>query len=447
MNDVININRIFNYDYAFKFEEKNKSQNILNEKFIIGKNLNIYIELSNMIENMLNKKKYELDMDLINNNFDIFYSILVNNYLIYIYSNEKNNYIDLLEEIYNSTIKYIKLEEEGKILYKYLMNYKLLGKKILKKISENSLIKEEFEILLYSLKFILNSQMLNKKCFYNDILSKSAKILIESNYIPGSFPKFNEFRKSYEILKKELSIKKDYGFYICKDCGFLYEIPPSTFPMQTICCPNGHIIGGENHMCHKKDLRIFETKEDYDELVSKNIWRNSESLKSFQELTLNEFKINYIDKQKDIIEKGIIKGYKKDEFENQSSVRNMHNITYRFMNFLLYSYILGSYILENLNENDIKEYLVEDLFPQTLFGLITNNWKLLSKALKEIKIENIQLFLNVILENMIKLISEYKSFDTVNKMLELEKKVNKLIFEKISTMSNNLINITSANRK
>ena len=163
-------------------------------------------------------------------------------------------------------------------------------------------------------------------------------------------------------------------------------------------------------------------------------------------LTLNEFKINYIDRQ-DIIEKGIIKDYKKDEFENQSSVRNMHNITYRFMNFLLYSYILGSFFLENINENDIKQYLVEDLFPQTLFGLIINNWKLLSKALKEIKIENIQLFLNVILENVIELISEYKSFDTVNKMLELEKKVNKFIMEKISTMNNILINITSANRK
>ena len=97
--------------------------------------------------------------------------------------------------------------------------------------------------------------------------------------------------------------------------------------------------------------------------------------------------------------------------------------------------------MENLNENDIKDYLVKDLFPQTLFNIIKQNWELLSIALKKIKIENIHLFLNAIFEKIFELISEYNSFDTVNKMLEIENKADKLILEKISTMSNNLINI------
>ena len=430
-NNVIDINKIFNYDNSFKLEEKHKSQNILKENFIIGKNINIYIELSNMIENMLNNTKNELYMDMINNNFDIFYFILINNYIINIYSTEKNKYIQYMESIYNSTIKYIKLEEEGKKLYKYLMNYKLLEKKVLKKISEDSPKKEEFEILIYSLRFILNTQILSKKCFYNDILSKDSKNLIETNYIPGSFPKYNEFIKSYEILKKELHKEKNNGFYICKDCGYLYKILPSTFPMSKYYCPNDHIIGGEDHICYKKDLRIFETQEDYDKFA---FMKNSEWLDSFQKLTLSEFKIKYVDKQKNNIEKGIIKDYDKNEFENQSFVRDMHNITYRFMNYLLYSYILGCYILDNINDKNIEEYLVKDLYPQTLFSIIKKNWELLSVNLKETKIESINKFLNAILGEIIEIISEYNSFDTVKKMLEIENKINKLILEKISTI-------------
>ena len=442
INNIIDVNRLFNYEYAFKLEEKNILKKILKENFILGKNLNIYVELSNIIRNSLDDSIYPINMDLINNNFDIFYSILVNDYIIYIYTKEKNNYIHLMEKIYNSTIKYIKLKEEGKTLYKYLMNYKLLEKNVFKKISEDLLTQEEFVVLLYSLRFILNSQISNKNCFYNDILSRKTKNLIEFNYIPGSFPKNNEFIKSYQILikeLKELKSEKNYGFYICKDCGFLYKVPPSTFPIKTYYCPNGHIIGGNNHICYKRDLRIFKTQEDYDKLF--NYWRNPEWFDSFQMLTLNEFKIKYIDKQKYIIEKGINKDYDKEEFENQIFIRDMHNITYRFMNFLLYSYILGSYILENLNENDIKDYLIKDLFPQTLFNIIKQNWELLSIALKKIKIENIHLFLNAIFEKIFELISEYNSFDTVNKMLEIENKADKLILEKISTMSNNLINI------
>ena len=100
INNIIDVNRLFNYEYAFKLEEKNILKKILKENFILGKNLNIYVELSNIIRNSLDDSIYPINMDLINNNFDIFYSILVNDYIIYIYTKEKNNYIHLMEKIY-----------------------------------------------------------------------------------------------------------------------------------------------------------------------------------------------------------------------------------------------------------------------------------------------------------------------------------------------------------
>ena len=47
------------------------------------------------------------------------------------------------------------------------------------------------------------------------------------------------------------------GYYICKDCGFLYEVRPCTLPTATHYCSNGHIIGGTSHNCYKQDIRIF----------------------------------------------------------------------------------------------------------------------------------------------------------------------------------------------
>ena len=194
-----------------------------------------------------------------------------------------------MKQIYNISNKYLKFNEEGKTLFNYLMNYKLLENNVMKKISESPLTKNEFEVLLYSLRFIFNTQISNKTCFYNDII-KNTKTLINSNYIPGTFPKISEYERSYNKLQNLFSLKRTgFGYYICKDCGYLYEVPPSGFPMDTAKCPNGHIIGGNNHLCYKKDLRIFETQGDYEQLYSKyngyyNNWFNS-----FEKVLLKDF--------------------------------------------------------------------------------------------------------------------------------------------------------------
>ena len=165
-----------------------------------------------------------------------------------------------------------------------------------KKISESPLTQNEFEILLFSLIFIFNTQISNKTCFYNDII-KNTKTLINSNYIPGTFPKISEYERSYNKLQNLFSLKRTgFGYYICKDCGYLYEVPPSGFPMVTAKCPNGHIIGGKNHLCYKKDLRIFETQGDYEQLYSKYNGNYNNWFNSFEKVLLKDFKKNYVDK-------------------------------------------------------------------------------------------------------------------------------------------------------
>ena len=94
--------------------------------------------------------------------------------------------------------------EEGKILYNYLLDDKAYEEKIVRKISEQNLTQDEFEILLYSFRFIFNSQINDVNCFYNEILKKNASNFIQNNFIPSSYPLSNEYLKSYNILKERL---------------------------------------------------------------------------------------------------------------------------------------------------------------------------------------------------------------------------------------------------
>ena len=75
------------------------------------------------------------------------------------------------------------------------------------------------------------------------------------------------------------------GYYICKDCGYLYEVGGCTFPTIIYKCPNGHEIGGEDHICKKKDLRIFINIKEKEDLEF--MWFSvKEWLESYIPLTL-----------------------------------------------------------------------------------------------------------------------------------------------------------------
>ena len=388
--------------------------------------------------------KIVLKFDEINNNFDSFYCLLVNKLLSYLYSNKKNDIINKLKYIYEISSDKINLGEEGKVLYKYLLNEDLLQNEIIKKISDNPLKQEEFEILLYSFRFIFNTQINNKKCFYNDLLKKNASNFIENNFMPGSFPLINEFIKSYNDLLEKLQKKLDVGYYICKDCGYLYEVDPCTFPMIKNKCPSNHVIGGENHVCSKKDIRVFldkksneDFKKKWDDLYVRCKWHNYKDWQpSFLHKTIDEFKAEYVDQYLLQKQKGIITDFRINDFEKNSPVRGLHIISYRVMNFILYSYLVGALILNNLNKDKIKNYLVENLFPHTLFGVVKKGWELLNNSLKEVGIENVQIFMNMIFDKVIELMNNLESLDTQDKFDKFEKEINDYIISIIENKEN-----------
>ena len=410
-------------------KEKDNAKYIFKESFITPKIIPYYKKLSlDIVDKYIkNQKGIELNYDEINNNFDLYYSILVNKIISYTYGNDRNKFINIMKNIYNTSNNQINLGQAGKILYNYLLNDNLFQNEIVKKISDKALTQDEYEILLYSLRFIFNSQINNNNCFYNEILKNNASNFINNNFIPGSFPLVNEYLKSYNILNERLKLRINMGYYICRDCGFLYEVRPCTLPTATDRCPNGHTIGGYNHNCYKQDIRVFLDQQ------SANAYRSNTS---FISITLEDFKVNYVDRHVIRPQRGIIKDYEISEFEKNSPIRDINIITFRILNFILYSYLLGSYILNYIPNQICQNYLVENLFPHTLFGIIKKNWELLNISLKANGIDNIQIFLNMIFDKLIQLINKLKSVDNLDKLFAFEKEVDNYIMEILSKKEN-----------
>ena len=414
---------------------------IFNESFITYKCLENYIKIYNKLVFFIHSENndIELNIDDINTNFDSFYCVLVNKMISNLYGNNKNVIINKMEIIYNLTNERINLGNEGKTIYQYLLNNELFEKNIINKISDKPLVKEEFEILLYSLRFILNIQMNHNKCFYNDILKGNTNQFINDNFIPGSFPIINEFVKSYNTLNEKFKQIEEVGYYICKDCGYLYEVQGSTYPTSQENCPNGHQIGGIDNLCIKMDIRVFRDINELNKYVGNDI-NNYSSY--FISKTLDEFKRDYVDQHLLDITKGIMKNYRINDFVKNVSYRNLNIITFRLLNFILYSYLLTAHLLNKFSEDEIKPLLIEHLSQNTLFGIVKKAWELLDHSLKDIGIENAQIFINMIFDKIIEYMNSLDLVDTQDKLEKFEKSIDNYIlqiisdFEKIDRLNN-----------
>ena len=443
-NTFQNFEEFINYDLEKKnmpisndITEKMKHESIndgyvFNESFITPKIYENYAILQNNIEN----ENDNLYFDLINKNIDAYYCCLVNKTLSFKLGKNKDNIILKMKDIHFKTKEVIKLGEERKKIYEYLLIEGIFKNTIQTKISDGELTQNDFEILLYSLRFIFNTEENDNKFYYN-LLRPKANDFIKNNFIPGAFQIINEFVRSYNILKIKLKNRSDFGYYICRDCGFLYEVEPCSFPDDILECINGHIIGGKDHICHKKDIRVFYERAEYDALKERWLMPEmNEWFDSFEPImSLQEFKEKYVDNNLPVIEKGIIKKFESKYFENYDFVRDMDIISFRLLNFILYSYLFASNILQSLSDPEIQDYMIEGYEPK-LFNVIKKDWELLDIALKKIGIKNVQIFLNMTFDKIIEMINNLNFVDTIEKLNSFENQVNQYIINIISNKEN-----------
>ena len=151
--------------------------------------------------------------------------------------------------------------------------------------------------------------------------------------------------------------KSNEGCYACLCKNWFYHSIPSGFPVSeevNMKCPNcGKPIGSEKNallrnIYSENDITIvkrdtyFRIFKDVKEI--KKDTKKKELLQKINYMTLEKFKEKYIyNSQKE--EKGIFK-IDKNNFKNDDQVvRNLSQVSYRLLNFILYTHLFFARII------------------------------------------------------------------------------------------------------
>ena len=213
----------------------------------------------------------------------------------------------------------------------------------------------------------------------------------------------------------------NYGAYLCS-CGYHYSIDKCTFPTYEFKCPIcKQMIGGKNHIIVRREghLRVFFDNES----------RNIKLKHSYADKNIPNILLADLEKQVNQEKKQLLKSIlpvEKEFFEkNQEKVREMGEITYRFLNFILYSLLFYSNIERYIKDKNLDKYLIKSM---SCFDIMGKNWEIIYGLLEDIPVET---FLNLIFPDIIQKFISGKSFKEQAEAIEFEKQINEIINTKL----------------
>jgi len=375
------------------------------------------------------KEKYGLDMLII---------LIINKIISHLYYNNKDNNID-------NNIDNNKFENFSKMQFEKYLNNNIIellslysdkekfNEKIKPKLLKDGEIDQNlFVVLLHGFRYCVQSR--NENNIYSNFFNKDCSSIFKNYYIPGNHNQDDlHLYTLFDIEEHFNEYPSDKGCYVCS-CGYYYSIDPCGFPTkeQFSNCPKCKEVIGYRiknnpdnlEFCieyRKGHYRIFKNEED----------KNNE-MKKYNiddEMVPNKSYNNYI---KDIInpilknEKPGLNIIEKNQFLlAPKRIRNLSKIGYRLLNFIIYCHLFYSNCLEYITEEELRNnFLVRDM---TCLEIIEKNWNLLKEALYEKSINSIDIFMNLIFQDLCKLFNESKSFETFEERNDFENKVEKII--------------------
>ena len=438
----------FRKEYIEIIEKQNcKINYILSNHFVVMKefeenHLKSIIPFISLKDNNFKNLNSFLTKEFINKKgLDLFYSLLVNHLLSYFYSNEKeesNRKIESLKNEFNKISNNLNLSQTTLNLLNKLFNFsEFINIVISKQDNNNQFTQEQFEILMHSLRFVLQTaQNKNNNNFYLNLLLQQCKEYIKNNYIIGTLPYNNIFLKSYYSLNTLMRAPTPIptGYYVCT-CGQYYTLGNCTCPAQTFDCYNKNCklkISGTGH----KLLGPEAGQTDHWRVILKEEDKNVTSYSSREIaagkipcIFLDEFKRRYVDRFINEQPKGIKKEDTEDFIERKDNVRTMDEISFRLLNFILYSHLFVSNILGNINDEEMRNY-THGTF--TCLRLIEKNWEIIETILNEKGINNIKIFMNIIFDKLSVLLNSIEDMSTIEKRQEFETSIKNYIEQVIN---------------
>ena len=389
------------------------------------------------ITNLLNSK-----------DIDIFITISINKIFFCLYSNydekkfeEYKNFFIIAEQLISENFR----ENQKLKLLNSFYNCNSFLQNIYIHIKEKKIL----EILLYGFRFCIstifleNTILLNnsnnidkkeKQNFYKSLLSKNCNESINNAYIPGiDNPEYLHL-VTLETIIDHLNTKPDrHGCYVCS-CGYYYDIDPCGFPTKnrTFDCPvcgqkigwgpKPVKVGEETHgmVIRPGHLRIFK-----DEKAKKYQMRVFDEVdENIPNMILDDYIKKVIEplRKKNII--GVVNCSKNFFLKKDKKIRNLTQIGYRLLNYIFYCHLFYGYIIGNITQIDLDKYLIQNM---TIIEIIESNWELLKESLEEKNINSIQIFMNLIFDDISELIKNFNYFETPEEREKFENEIEKMI--------------------
>ena len=164
---------------------------------------------------------------------------------------------------------------------------------------------------------------------------------------------------------------------------------------------------------NRKDyVRIFKDEEEINKI--KKLSGKNKKLEEINYMTIEQFKEKYINKlfKNEKNEKGLHKIEENYFKKNDKLVRNLSQISYRLLNYILYSHLFFAKLYTDKSEN-FDEYLPEkknndnNSFIRMSWGEAINEcWILLKKELYEKEINYPEIFMNFIFKELYNKLNE-----------------------------------------
>jgi hypothetical protein len=162
-----------------------------------------------------------------------------------------------------------------------------------------------------------------------------------------------------------------------------------------------------------KYYRIFKDDEEIKKI-------NKNKLKEINSMTLEAFTKEIYKSFYD--EKGIYKGDKSNFINDMKLIRHLSQISYRILNYILYTNLFFARMITDKNEFD--QYLPKGM---NWIETINTCWVMLKKELTKENIYTMEEFMNYLFIELFPILNKEKTIDKYDKLVELENKLESKI--------------------
>ena len=307
---------------------------------------------------------------------------------------------------------------------------------------ELSITSDNLNIILHSYRYFLNELYSNSQnsiysVFYGRRLDQSK---INNSLYPGNDIKNIPIYLIYSRIIEHFNSIPNQGCFVClcKEGGCYHSIQggiPSEKYANLKCKNCGEKIGAEMNdrgyyapIKRENYYRIFKTEEE----AQQDAEKNSEK---YNNMCLEDFVANYISPEFED-EKGIQKS-NIDFFRKDSKiVRSLSQVSYRILNYILYSHLLFSKIYNNTKNLD--KYLPEKM---SWTQVINECWEMIINELSKLGINSIDLFMNYIFSDLFSTLNKHKSITEYYQLKGFEEELDEMIQKKILNFKENYKNL------